>query len=324
MFEIFLTSAQLIDSVLIAENRKSSELNRREYAQVLQIIDECRFVIVDGDIYSTFEFLTSISEYYTYWCSQHLTSSNNTSLANPFCIEVPVVYSNIFCSEFATLLQETEVDVSNNDDWQFFLDRNEVGEEFIRLCNNEVVVFDPYLYYDTTASFSTIQSLVRKFGNCSAKLALTLIGSMEIEVQATRNAAKQRYLITDSMLRDWTSDAAKTFGADVNLSLIKISNNYHDREVVSNLVRLKSGDSFNWNDRLSLQGKKSRGSTIVVMSNVKAERMQMSVRILGKLFDCIERRYKNTSINTTTKTEQELAKVFFESRFYKYWKQYYC
>lgn len=324
MFEIFLTSDQLINSILIAENKKSAGLNRGEYTRVLQIIDECRFVIVDNDIYSTFEVLASISEYYTYWCSQHLTSNNAQSSATPFYIQVPEAFSDIFCAQFAALLQEHEVDVSNNDDWQAFLERDEMGVEFIRDYNNEVVIFDPYLFYDTSASFGTIHSLLNKYGNCRTNLALILIGGMEIEVQASRNGPKQRYPITDSMLREMISEAAKKIGTEVNLSLIKISNSYHDREVVSNLVRLKSGDSFNWNDRLVQHGKKSRGSTIVLMSNVKSERMQMSMKILGKFFDSIERRYRNTSLNTTTKYEQELAEVFFKSRFYKYWRQYYC
>jgi hypothetical protein len=168
------------------------------------------------------------------------------------------------------------------------------------------VLYDPFLFDDYSASINTIQALTKHFLS-TRNPKITLIGGSKI-------------IATDSKLKSIVAEIKSAFGEDINISLLKINDVYHDREFICNLFRIKSGDSFNWKKKREAAFSKARGSTILTMSNLFEKRLQFSTSLLNRLFSVIEAKYHNRQIKTTTDYEMTLADNFFQSNFYAYWK----
>ena len=312
MFEIYLTGKQLLRTVNIVEGRENSELQRREYAVVLPLIDECRFVVTDEDINVVFDQLVSISEQYIYWSSQHLAHAVNISERSPFSIILGKSCYSIFHTEIALLLGEDEIDVSTSSNLDSFAEnKNSISKildsKIVEIGYKELIIYDPYLFDDYTSVIQTVKMLKDLYISSIEDLSIVFIGGSKV-------------VATDSKFKSILEEAVEVFGSDLKFSLLKIGDSYHDREFVSNIIRVKSGDSFTWKKKNKGVTSRSRGSTILSLSNLYESRLNQSKNLLNRFFSVIEARYKNPVLKTTTDLEQKLSEVFFSSKLYGYWK----
>jgi hypothetical protein len=312
MFEIFLTRNQLVRSINIVEGNEKSGISRKDFGVLLQLIDECLFVITDIDLENVFKELSSISEQYIYWCSQHLCHVNCRKGENPFSISLRKECSSIFHSEIAALLYEDEVDVSTNNNLSHLnTDSRRVPNiserKMVNISSNEIIIYDPYLFDDFSSVLQTVKALRDMYLLSIEDLKIFFIGGNKI-------------IATDSKFRSISDEAFEVFGTDFKFSILKIGDTYHDREFLSNIIRVKSGDSFTWVKKNKGASLRSRGSTIISMSNLFEKRLFHSRQLLNRFFTVIEARYRNPKLKTTTDLEQSLSEVFFTSDFYRYWK----
>lgn len=312
MFEIYLTGKQLLSTIKIIEGHELSDIQRKEYAIILQLIDECRFVVTDVDINLIFQQLVSISEQYTYWCSQHLAHASNIIERSPFSIVLSVTCKNIFHSEIALLLGEDEIDVSTSSNLDYLAEsKNSISRildnKTVEIGYKELIIYDPYLFDDYTSVIQTVKMLKDLYISSVEDLSIVFIGGSKV-------------VATDSKFKSILEEAVEVFGSDLKFSLLKIGDSYHDREFVSNIIRVKSGDSFTWKKKNKGVTTRSRGSTILSLSNLYQSRLYQSKNLLNRFFSVIEARYKNPVLKTTTDLEQKLSEVFFSSKLYGYWK----
>lgn len=312
MFEIYLTGKQLLKTVNIVEGIERSELQRKEYTAVLPLIDECRFVVTDDDLNGIYEQLASISEQYVYWSSQHLAHAINISEKSPFSIVLGKSCSSIFHTEIALLLAEDEIDVSTSSNLDSFVEnKNSISKildsKIVEIGYKELLIYDPYLFDDYFSVIQTVKLLKDLYISSVEDLRVIFLGGSKI-------------VATDSKFKSISEEAEEVFGPELKFSLLKIGDSYHDREFVSNVTRVKSGDSFTWKKKNKIETSRSRGSTILSLSNLYESRLNQSKHLLNRFCREVEARYKNPVLKTTTDLEQKLSEVFFSSTFYHFWK----
>ena len=312
MFEIILSARQLIQTIKIAEGIEKYKISRSDYARLLQLIDECLFVVPSFEIVDVLQELSSISEEYTYWCSQHLCHKGDSQNDNPFSITLNKDCSSIFHSDIAALIFEDEVDVSTSSNLTYLLNGirslPEKISKIVDVVNNEIIIYDPFLFDDYTSIIQTVKVLRESYIYAIDEFKIIFIGSSKVPG------------VTDSKYRSFSQEVVDVFGSDFKFSIIKIGNTYHDREFISSITRVKSGDSFTWVKRKIGVSSSSRGSSILSMSNLFKNRLYHSRRLINCFFLEIEARYKNPRLSATSKLEGVLSEVYFNSNFYRHWK----
>jgi hypothetical protein len=84
MFEIYLTGNQLIQTIRITEGIDSVKLARKDKAAIVQLIDQCRFIITNSDINIVQQSISSISEGAPFIYPTHITTRSVVHLASRY------------------------------------------------------------------------------------------------------------------------------------------------------------------------------------------------------------------------------------------------
>jgi hypothetical protein len=197
------------------------------------------------------------------------------------------------------LLGEDEIDVSTSSNLDYLAEsKNSISRvldnKTVEIGYKELIIYDPYLFDDYTSVIQTVKMLKDLYISSVEDLRIIFIGGSKI-------------VATDSKFKSIVEEAVEVFGSELKFSLLKIGDSYHDREFVSNIIRVKSGDSFTWKKKNKGVTSRSRGSTILSLSNLYESRLNQSKHLLNRFFSVIEARYKNPVLKTTTDMEQKLS-----------------
>ncbi len=301
MFDIYLKANQLVNTFLGLKSIDMFNDGADSKMAALTILKECRFVLTEGSMLDVLNDLNRSGDHYQYWCSSHLSSKEPDEIISPFSFEVPVGLESLFAGGLTLMLAEPEFFVKDD---SFLSDPKWSNLEGCKTFTEEIIIYDPFIYSNRDRLPFTTRSILEKISDLDG-VSVVMIGKADKD-------------LADSHLRSLHEDLLASFPKVKSMSLLCISDVYHDREIISNVVRLRSGDSFNWPDsRINIAIKK-RASTIYSFSMLKSERVQLAWEIITRIFEEIDRSYVKNGL--VTPNQKRLAASFLDGEFFKYWK----
>lgn len=308
MFEIILNESQLLNTFeRLNHSNTRSVIESPEENTFKSIVNECRFLVITKNKYDLFTRLRSYGEDKVIWAGNQMECHESTENvpSHPFQITIDENCKDLSAIIPLNLLEEKEIIVKKGETISKWEINNKGGS-----LTKDVLLYDPYLIANLDISIVTFRSLFEKIG-VPANVNLTLICS-----------SSNKEPITRSKLELFVQGLEK-FGLNpANTNILVLSKEYHDRELISGALRLKSGGSFDFIKPEKPDFQNPQAMTIDFKTLLKSDRMDTANYIIDILFRGYENRYKKSL--HISEEEIKLANNIENSPFYLYWKNTLC
>ena len=303
MFEVLLTEKQIISTLTILRSSENV-LFQNKRSLVLTILGECRILTICEKPSAFYDCLKSLGPEIELWAGNQLACLNSTDELepNPFRLVVGTNIIDLFSFDFESLLLEKECVIRTGGTTREWGISPNFGD-----YNNDVIIFDPFVYKNMDISVATIVEMYNVLG-LSNKNNLIVIGSPDNE----RNLK----FISDRDLNSFYSALEEKGFSRGNVFLLSV-NVYHDREFISNTFRIKSGGSFDFMRPSTDFFQKAKATTIDLKSLLKSTRYQSTLEVIDILFSACVLKYAGKQI--LTDGERNAASGFDFTSIYKYW-----
>jgi hypothetical protein len=291
MFEIELNLLQLLKTFeLLNSNSTDSDtsdaLNR--------ILKECRFLISSNEIQDSLTEIIKYGPHRIHWAGNHLAINTENNL-NPFKINIKGLGNNLLDSNIDKLLIEKELLVkSGTENNPFHFDMN--VSNFL----NEIIIIDKFLLVNSDLAASSINNLLT---------GLTPENVKRIHILTSKCGGNIRKTYFETIVTEF-----KKIGFDCTICFLVLDGVYHDRDLFSNIFRIKSGGSFD------TQGKTSKieARTVEYKSMLINSNISVFWEIINLFLNAYELKYKRNKM--ALQMEIDFLSDFESSNLYKHWK----
>ncbi|MBS1647462.1 MAG: hypothetical protein JST67_09000 [Bacteroidetes bacterium] len=310
MFTIVVNKEQLIKTLERKKSLAAQFIRTDSEDSVDTLLKECRFFIVcnNEDKAATVSKIEEMGKDYFMWLANgNVAFANDTSgvECNPFKMILDEEYETLFdIPDIKGLLFEKELLIKKGG-YEKKIGLSRVFGEI----SNEILLYDPYFLTNREISISTLKYLI----NLIEATHISKILIITCPTTRTRGAL-------DTEIENFFSILKENNLKKNQVNLLVIGKTYHDRDFISNQIRIKSGGSFDFLKKGETRFSNKNAMTMDFKSLFLSSRYEATWKIVQVLFESCRLKYRGN--NTASGKECEAAEGFENSLFYRYWLQY--